>query len=245
MKAIIIDDERLAREELKSLLAAYSNEIKIIGEAKNGIEGIELIEKLSPDIVFLDIQMPEMDGFEMIKKLNIIPKVVFVSAYDEYALDAFKVNALDYLLKPVDPNQLKETLQKLKSDKIEDDFVSNVENERDNRKLTSQDRIFIKDGENCYFPYLQEVVYFESQGNYVKVYFGSNRPMILRSLSALEERISSDDFFRANRKYLINLSEIEEVENWFNGGLKVKLKNGKEIEISRRQTLRFKEIMSI
>lgn len=245
MKAIIIDDERLAREELKSLLAQYSDDINVVGEAKNGMEGIEAIKRLAPDIVFLDIQMPEMDGFEMIKKLDIIPKVVFVSAYDEYALDAFKVNALDYLLKPVDPEQLKDTLKKLKSDKIDDEFVSNVENERVGRKLTVKDRVFIKDGENCYFPYLHQIIYFESHGNYVKVYFNNEHPMILRSLNALEDRISSNDFFRANRKYLINLSEIDEVENWFNGGLKVKLKSGKEIEISRRQTLKFKEIMSI
>lgn len=244
MKAIIIDDERLARQELRHLLKQHSETIEIVEEASNGIEGIKAIKKHSPDIVFLDIQMPEMDGFEMLKQLEEIPKVIFISAYDDYAIDAFKVNALDYLLKPVDPAQLAATLEKIKKD-TDDEFFSPVSNTREERKLNNKDRVFIKDGEKCFFPYLEEIRYFESQGNYVRVFFKDERPMILRSLNALEERLSPEDFFRANRKYLINLHAIESIENWFNGGLKVKLTDKTEIEISRRQAIRFKDIMSI
>jgi two-component system LytT family response regulator len=244
MKAIIIDDERLARQELKHLLKKHSETINIVAEASNGIEGIKAIKKHSPDIVFLDIQMPEMDGFEMLKQLEEIPKVIFITAYDEYAIDAFKFNALDYLLKPVDPLRLADTLEKIKEEN-EDEFFSLISNSREERKLNHKDRVFIKDGEKCYFPYLEDIRYFESQGNYVRVFFKDNRPMILRSLNALEERLSPEDFFRANRKYLINLRSIENIENWFNGGLKVKLTDQTEIEISRRQAIRFKDIMSI
>src|SRR5690554_6646701 len=116
MKGIIIDDERLARQELRHLLKKHNEAITIVAEASNGIEGIKAIQEHSPDIVFLDIQMPEMDGFEMLKQLDEIPKVIFISAYDDYALDAFKVNALDYLLKPVDPARLADTLEKIKAE---------------------------------------------------------------------------------------------------------------------------------
>lgn len=244
MKVVLIDDERLAREELKHLLKEFKDQVTIVGEASNGIEGLEAIKKLSPDLVFLDIQMPEMDGFEMLKQLEEIPRVVFTSAYDEYALDAFKINALDYLLKPIDPERLKNMFEKIKNDS-DDEFFSLSTNPREERKLDRTDRVFIKDGEKCYFPLLEDIHYFESQGNYVRVYFENNRPMILRSLNSLEERLSPEDFFRANRKFLINIQSIKEIENWFNGGLRIKLKNNTEIEMSRRQAIRFKEIMSI
>src|SRR5690554_7120803 len=149
MKAVIIDDERLARQELKHLLCKHSDTINIVEEASNGIEGIKAIKKHAPDIVFLDIHMPEMDGFEMLKQLDEIPKVVFISAYDEYALEAFKVNALDYLLKPVDPVRLSETLEKIQKEN-EDEFFSSVKNTREERKLDIKDRIYIKDGEKSF-----------------------------------------------------------------------------------------------
>ena len=244
MKAIIIDDERLARIELQSLLNEYE-EIKVIAEAKNGKEGIALIEEHEPDVIFLDIQMPEMDGFEMLKKLEIIPKVIFVTAYDEYAIEAFKVNALDYLLKPIDPKELAKSIEKLNTLTKEDDFETNTPTERKNKTLSINDQVFIKDGEKCFFPKLSEVRFFESHGNYVKVFFGKNKPMILKSLNSLEERLNPNDFFRANRKYIINLKCITNIENWFNGGLQVTLNENEKITISRRQAIRFKDIMAL
>ena len=244
MKALIIDDERLAREELKHLLKEHKDKITIVGEASDGELGIQAIKEHQPDVVFLDIQMPEMDGLEMLKKLDEIPQVIFTSAYDEYALEAFKVDALDYLQKPIDPTLLKTAIDKVIEEK-ENEFSSSIITTRDNRKLTINDPIFIKDGEKCFFSYLKNVMYLESQGNYVRVYCKDQRTMILRSLNALENRLFSEDFFRANRKYIINIHHIENIENWFNGGLKVILSNDKEIEISRRQAIRFKEIMTL
>lgn len=244
-RTIIIDDERLAREELKSLLKDFI-EINIIDEAQNGDEGIEKIKRLKPDLIFLDVSMPGMSGFEVLKKLEEIPYVIFVTAYDEFALKAFEVNALDYLLKPVDIDRLAEAIEKLKQ-KEESDFESSHSTKtiRADRSLTIEDRVFIKDGEKCYFVKLAEVRMLESDGNYVKVYFGTNRPLILRSLNSFEERLDPASFFRANRKFMINLEWVEHIENWFNGGLKVELKGGEKIEISRRQAIRFKEMLSL
>lgn len=243
MRTIIIDDERLAREELKKMLKDY-HEIDIIGEAKNPEEAIEMIQSLKPDLIFLDVQMPGMTGFDMLKKLDDIPKVVFVTAYHEFALKAFDINALDYILKPVDPARLDETIRKLSNN--EEEFQSETPKiDRSTRALSITDRIFIKDGEKCFYIPLSNVRMFESDGNYVKVHFEGKRPLILRSLNSLEERLDPEFFFRANRKFIINLNFISMIENWFNGGLQVELLAGEKVEISRRQAIKFKEMMTI
>jgi len=240
IKAIIIDDERLARNELKKLLAEHS-EILIIDEANNVDEGIEKIELSSPELIFLDIQMPGKTGFDLLAELEKSPKVIFTTAYDEFALNAFEVNALDYLLKPIDPKRLADAIQKLQAE-IELERASLSGNQRG--PLSEADQVFVKDGEKCWFVKLQDIRLFESVGNYAKVYFSSNKPLILKSLNALEERLDDRVFFRANRKHIINLHWIEKIEPYFNGGLLVELKGGEKIEISRRQTVKFKEMMS-
>jgi two-component system, LytTR family, response regulator len=247
MKAIIVDDERLARAELKRLLQDFPS-IEIIDEAQNATEALQKIKELKPDVVFMDIQMPDTNGIEVMKQLkslNEIPKVVFVTAYDEHAIDAFRLNALDYLLKPVDPALLSETVNKLIQNEDEEDFSGMDEMSRAERRLTINDSIFIKDGEKCFFVKLADIRYFESMGNYVKVFFHKDKPMIIRSLNSLEERLSGDDFFRANRKFIINLQHVQSVENWFNGGLQLTLSQDEKIEVSRRQTIRFKDIFSL
>jgi two-component system LytT family response regulator len=244
MRVLIIDDERLARVELKSMLAEFHT-ITVIDEAKNPVEGIEKIKELKPDLIFLDIQMPGMNGFEMLQKLDEIPKVIFVTAYDEFALKAFEVNALDYILKPVDPDRLKDAIQKTQLPDEEFSSKLSVEPERNSTVLRSGDKIFIKDGEKCWFVDIAEIRMFESDGNYVKVYFDRFRPLILRSLNSLEDRLDPKTFFRANRKFIINMNWISGIENWFNGGLQVALKDGEKVEISRRQAIKFKELMSL
>ena len=238
MKTVIIDDERLARTELKSLLEPFNN-IEIIGEASNANEGIEMIESLQPDLIFLDIQMPERNGFEMLEELVRCPKVVFVTAYDEYAIKAFEVNAFDYLLKPVDPKRLEAVIDKLIK------FEQEEEIKIPTGRLNSDDKIFIKDGEKCWFVEMSKIRMFESDGNYVKVYFEKSRPLILRSLNSLEERLDPKTFFRANRKFIVNMNQISNIETWFNGGLQVELSDGEKVEISRRQAVKFKELMSL
>ncbi len=246
IKAIIIDDERLARNELKKLLLDFP-EIEVIAEAANATEGIEKIEGLNPDLVFLDIQMPGKTGFDMLAELEKSPDVIFTTAYDEYALKAFEVNALDYLLKPVEPKRLADAIQKLHGDEEKDSAVAvNEEGIPINRSLLHEnDQVFVKDGERCWFVKLSDIRLFESVGNYAKVYFGPNKPLILKSLNALEERLDEKVFFRANRKHIVNLRLIEKIEPYFNGGLLLELKGGEKIEVSRRQTVKFKEMMSL
>jgi len=237
MKVILVDDERLARKELAGLLASYP-ELEIVDECANVDEAHAAIKKHNPDLIFLDIQMPGKTGFDLFEELNELPEVIFVTAYDEYAIRAFEVNALDYLLKPVDPSRLDETIKKL----LHSDTQKVSER---NEKLTEDDQIFLKDGEKCWFVTLKDVRMFESEGNYVRVYFHEHKPLILKSLNNLEKRLDSRLFFRANRKFIINLRLIKRIENWFNGGLMAELQDGTKVEISRRQAARFKDLMAL
>lgn len=241
-KAIIIDDERLARNELKKLLGEYP-EIEVVDEAANVDEGIQKIELHNPDLIFLDIQMPGKTGFDLLRELNRTPEVIFTTAYDEYALRAFEVNALDYLLKPIEPKRLADAIHKLE----EEDAAEESETSTSVNKsiLSENDQVFVKDGERCWFVKLSEIRLFESVGNYAKVYFGPNKPLILKSLNALEERLDEKVFFRANRKHIVNLRMIEKVEPYFNGGLLLEIHGGDKIEVSRRQAVKFKEMMSL
>lgn len=241
--AIVIDDERLARNELKKMLGEYP-EIEVVGEAANADEGIRLIEELSPDLIFLDIQMPAKTGFDLLAELETVPEVIFTTAHDEFALKAFEVNALDYLLKPIDPKRLSDAVQKLNF--LEDREMGSAENKGEIRSfLSDNDQVFVKDGEKCWFVRLSEIRLFESVGNYARVFFGTNKPLILKSLNSLEERLDPKTFFRANRKHIVNLRMIEKVEPFFNGGLLLEIKGGEKIEVSRRQAVRFKEMMSL
>lgn len=243
MRAIIIDDERLARTELRKLLQDFP-EIEVVDEAANADEGVQKIEVHNPDLVFLDIQMPGKTGFEMLQDLEAAPAVVFTTAYDDYAIKAFEVNALDYLLKPVEPKRLADAVEKIR--KVHNGKSTPGGPGQNTAGLLSEhDQVFVKDGERCWFVRLSEVRLFESVGNYAKVFFGTNKPLILKSLNALEERLDPKVFFRANRKHIINLQMVEKVESYFNGGLLLELKGGEKIEVSRRQTVRFKEMMSL
>src|SRR5215468_3250745 len=245
IRAIIIDDERLARNELKKLLQDFP-EIEVVAEAANANEGIEKIDSLNPDLIFLDIQMPGKTGFDMLAELDKAPDVIFTTAYDDYALKAFEVNALDYLLKPVEPKRLADAIHKLHLEEGKDrEMVAEDEIPVNRSLLHEHDQVFVKDGERCWFVKLSDIRLFESVGNYAKVFFANNKPLILKSLNALEERLDEKTFFRANRKHIVNLRMIEKIEPYFNGGLLLELKGGEKIEVSRRQTVKFKEMMSL
>ncbi len=238
MRALIVDDERLARKELTKLLEEHPS-IEVVGEAMNADEAEQMINELNPDLLFLDIQMPGRTGFQLLESLDSAPLVVFTTAYDEFALKAFEVNALDYLLKPIHPERLSEAVQK-----INEKEKSRGGRSKD-KKLGLDDQVFVKDGDRCWFVSLTNIRLFESDGNYIKVYFDNNRPMIHKSLNALDEKLDERAFFRASRKHIVNLSWVEGIEPWFNGGLMVKLKGGDKVEVSRRQAAKFKDMMSL
>ena len=243
MKALIVDDERLARNELKRLLENFPK-IEVIGEASNADEALEMIENLKPDLLFLDIQMPGKNGFQLLEALEtVVPEVIFTTAYDEYALKAFEYNAIDYVLKPIDLPRLSEAVNRV----LEEGVRHSDQTEAVARQvLGEEDHVFVKDGEKCWFVKLGKVRLFESMGNYVRLHFDDQKPLVLKSLNSLEDRLDPHGFFRANRKHIINLHWIEKIEPWFSGGLLVTLKgSGEKIEISRRQAIRFKEMLSL
>jgi len=243
MKALLIDDERLARNELRRLLAAHGD-IKIVGEAVDVEDALQKTSSLHPDLLFLDVQMPGADGFSLLERLEPpLPAVIFTTAYDEFAVKAFEFNALDYLLKPVDPNRLVAALERLR----QRDPVSGSEAPGTiaTHRLSLEDKVFVREGDRCWFVAVKNIRLLESEGNYTRLYFDDQKPQLFRSLTAMEARLDSGHFFRANRKQVINLTWVEGIEPWFSGGLLVKLRGGLKIELSRRQAQDFRERMSL
>ncbi len=236
-KTIIIDDERLAREEVKRALSNYP-EFVVLGEAANVDEAIVLIEKERPDLIFLDIHMPEKSGFDLLEELAVVPEVVFTTAYDQYAVKAFEVNALDYLVKPLRDERFSKTIEKVKAELAKKEEIK-VD------VLPMHRKIFIKDGEKCHFIPLSEIHFIESLENYARLYFGDQKAMIKRSLNLLEEKLDSTVFFRINRSQIINTQYIKEIHPYFNNKLQIKLTTGETLEVSSRQSVKFKNWNSL
>jgi two-component system LytT family response regulator len=233
MKAIIVDDERLARLEMRRLLAAHPD-VQIVGEAADVASAKAMIEDLNPDLVFLDIQMPDGTGFDVLGQLVDAPDVIFTTAFDSYAMQAFEANALDYLLKPIEPNRLALALQKIKPPV-----------EAQERPVQRDSKIFIKDGERCWFVKLDAITLCESEGNYTRVYFDGNRPLLLRSLNQLEQRLDPSLFFRASRRHIVNLDHVAHVTPSSTGALTLQMNDGLLIEMSRRRAAEFKQLMHL
>lgn len=231
MKCLVVEDSRLARKELVKLLLEI-NTFKNIEEAANGEEAIDMLKSYKPDVIFLDIHLPGMTGFDFLESLNQIPKVIFTTAYDEYAIKSFDYNAVDYVLKPIKKERLIKAIDKL-------NLPKNYKEKQPKDSPTQQ--VFIKDGEKCWFVKITDIRIFESVGNYSKVYFNDKKPMIHRSLNFLEAKLDENIFFRINRGQIINLSFIEKLDTWFNGKLKITLKTGEVMEVSRRRSNMIKE----
>lgn len=238
IRTLIVDDERLAREGLKGLLKEFSD-IEIVGEAENADDAIRLVDELKPKLLFLDIQMPEKNGFDLLEELIDAPYVIFTTAYNDFAIKAFEVNALDYLLKPISEQRLGEAISKVRK------LIQETSESPERKGLTGEDQVFIRDGERCWFVRLNEVRLIESAGNYAKIHFDKYQPLIHRTLNSLDDRLSPQDFFRANRQQIINLNYIDKIEPFFNSGFLIYMKDGKKIEVSRRQAVKFKDKMSL
>jgi two-component system, LytTR family, response regulator len=237
LRALIIDDERLARNALRRLLNAHP-EIKVVGEAANCDDAVRAIQKNSPDLIFLDVEMPGCSGFELLEKLEDVPAVIFTTAYDEYAVRAFEVSAVDYLMKPITAERLAAALGRAQK------ALAAIPREPSNSRTASAlHQIFVRSGERCWILRLADISLMESEGSYTRLHFGGNAPLIHRSLTAVEQRLSPTMFFRANRSQIVNLRWIEGVENDFDGRFIVKLRNGKQIEISRRQSKSLRDLL--
>lgn len=238
MKALIIDDEPPARRELRQLLLAHP-EIEVVGEAGNAREAADLMEALSPGMLFLDIRMPGGTGFDLLESLMLPhPRVIFTTAYDQFALKAFELNALDYLLKPVEPARLAASLRRISGGAADRPTHAAV------RPSDEGDKVFVRQDDWCWFIPIKTIWLIESEGNYSRLHFGGEAAMINRSLNTLEQRLPGHQFFRANRAQLINMDFIEHVMPWFSGAIKVRLRGGAEVEFSRRSAQEFRDRMS-
>lgn len=234
MRVLLIDDERLARAELRRLLAGHPH-VDIVGEAANAADGVQQIAALKPDLVFLDVQMPGGSGFDMLAALDAAPQVIFTTAFDRYALQAFEVNALDYLQKPIQPARMAAALQRCAAQRFTNVLPAAT-------PAAMPQKLFIKDGERCWFVALDDIRLFESDGNYTRAYFDMHQPLMLRSLSQLEARLDPQRFFRASRRHIVNLGFVERVVPNDAGGLDLTLRDGMEIEVSRRRAAQFRSL---
>lgn len=226
IRTLIVDDERLARAELRRLLAAHP-EIEIVAEAASAAQAHELIGQHQPDLLLLDVQMPGGTGFDLLESLDRVPPTIFATAFDQYAVKAFEVSALDYLLKPIEPRRLAAALAKA--------GARPATHER-----AEGGRIFIKDGQRCWFVALEKIVLLESEGNYTRVFFDNEKPLMLRPLTQFEETLDAERFTRASRKHIVNLAHVARMESAESGGLTLTLSNGLQVPMSRRRAAEFK-----
>ncbi|WP_103070942.1 LytR/AlgR family response regulator transcription factor [Aquimarina sediminis] len=236
IEVIIIDDERSSRVELKRALKKYDDFI-LIDEAENADDAKELIETKTPDLIFLDIQMPEKSGFDLIESLNYVPTVIFTTAYNQYAVQAFEVNALDYLMKPIRDERFEKAIQKIRNEILQK--LSS------NKHKSNTQKVFIKDGEKRFFIQLNEIYLIKSLENYTRLFFQDKKALQRRSLRQWEKMLDKTTFFRINRNEIINLQYIHEINKTTEGRLEVKLKSGESLEISNRQSIKFKKLNGI
>lgn len=231
IKVLVIDDERLAREELKRHLQQHAD-FQLVGEAADADEAVQRINELQPDLLLLDIQMPGRSGFELLESLDTIPAVIFTTAFDAYAVKAFEINALDYLVKPIRDERFAMAVNRVK-----DAFAK--QQEQANRGA-GMHQIFVKEGDRYYMIQTDEISLIESAGNYAKIYFNQQKVLIKKSLNQLEQTLDAAVFFRISRQEIINTSFISQMKALPNGQLTVQLQNGKRLTVSNRQSARLK-----
>jgi two-component system, LytTR family, response regulator len=237
MNALIVDDERLARSEMRRLLAAHPD-VTVAGEAANADEAEVRLRAADVDVLFLDVQMPGGSGFDLLERLDTLPLVVFTTAYDEYAVRAFEVNALDYLLKPIRPERLAAVLEKARAQASSPPAPAA-------QKRTWSDRVFLRDGDRCWIVALADIELFEAEGNYTRAFFKAERPMVRTALQSLETRLDPALFFRASRRHLINLRHVEAIDDGVDDSYTVRMRSGRTVSISRRQSRRLRETLSL
>lgn len=241
IEAIIVEDSRLARLELKSQLENIDY-IECVGEAENIEQALEVYKAHQPDLVFLDIDLPDGNGFDFLTQLDQPPHVIFTTAFEEFALKAFDQDAIDYLLKPYTQKRLNQACEKFKI--IKENDKNKLQSTIDNSMvLTSQ--FFVKDGNNCWLIKLDQVERFEAMGNYTRVFFEDEKPMIYRTLAQIEPRLPKGHFFRISRQNIVQLSKIRNVAACSSGGLELTLSSGTKVEVSRRQSSLFKTLLAL
>ncbi len=233
IRALIVDDERMARQELRRLLRAHP-EVEVVGEAASASEADELVTRLQPDLVFLDIQMPGLSGIEFAADLEGRTRVIFCTAFDSFAIDAFALNALDYLVKPIAPERLARSLQRVEP--MHNDVVD---------VLPLDHGLLLKFGESARIVRLSEIDRFESVGNHAAVYTRHGKSYVLSSLTRIEQRLDPRHFFRANRGDILRVDAILSLDPGIGSAWVAVLTDGSEVEISRRQAQLLKDRMGL
>lgn len=231
MNIVLVDDSRLARRELRELLDNTGH--TLVGEAGDVQSAASLVNKRRPDLLLLDINLPDGTGFDLLELLDFTPQVIFTTAYEQHALHAFEVNALDYLLKPITPERLHQALERVDLGAAADTSIIRADRRAD-------EHLFIREGERCHFVKYREISLLEVDGNYVKLYFRNVRAMLPKSLNYVEARLDPAVFFRANRQQIINLECVMNIEPWIGDGLLIRMQDGTEVETSRRQARELK-----
>ena len=235
MRVLIVDDERLARDELRRLLRVHPD-VEIVGEAATADAAVARASASDVDLMLLDVEMPGGSGFDVLERLEQVPAVVFTTAYDEFAVRAFEVNALDYLMKPIHPDRLASAL-----DRVRPTLATRPVGAASQRL----ERVFVRDGERCWLIAVASIALFESDGNYTRVCFDGNRPLVRTPLQRLEARLDPAVFFRASRTHILNLRFVERIEPAVNDGLTVHLRTVGEVPVSRRQARRLRDAWGI
>jgi two-component system LytT family response regulator len=239
IRTLIVDDEPLARERLANLLAPIED-IEIVGQCRDGEEAVTAIHDSTPDLVFLDIQMPNMSGFDVIDAVGAeaMPLVIFVTAYDQHALRAFQVRALDYLLKPFDRDRFSEALQRARKQLERDEtgdigrrLLALVKDLRRDQPRT--DRLVVKSGGRLFFLRADEIDWVEAAGNYVRLHVGSASHLLRETMTSIESRLDPEKFFRIHRCRIVNMDRIQELQPWLNGEYAVILRTGERLTLSR------------
>jgi two-component system LytT family response regulator len=239
LKTLIVDDEPLARERLATLLQNEEG-LETLGECRDGLEAIAAIQQLQPDLVFLDVQMPGADGFQVIQAIGAekMPMVIFVTAYDQHALKAFEVRALDYLLKPFDRDRFREALGRARHHIEQQEtgdlgrrLLALVKDLRPSAPKT--DRLVVKSGGRLFFLRTDEIDWIEAAGNYARLHVGTDAHLIRETMQSLESRLDPERFFRIHRSRIVNMERIQELQPWFNGEYVVILRNGTRLTLSR------------
>ena len=233
MRALLADDERLARAALRRLLKEHSD-VAIVGEAANSNDVLSQLDRLHPDVLFLDVEMPGCSGLELLERLEEPPPVIFTTAYESYAVRAFDVSAIDYLVKPIVAERLASALNKIRA--LLDGKIAGAR---------FAQRVFLREGERCWIATVNKIRLLESEGNYTRVHFGENRAMISKSLSVLEARLDPGLFFRASRSHIVNLQQINSLQPQPDGGLLATLSDGTQISVSRRQSRKLRERLTL
>jgi two-component system LytT family response regulator len=267
MKAIVVEDSRLAREGLVRMLKDFP-QLTVVGQADHPSTAFTLVNEEHPDVIFLDIHMPGGTGFELLERLDYLPRIIFTTAYSDYAIRSFDFNTVDYLLKPISKERLSQAIHKLfnqtenmesaqsteatetteadgSSSSSSSSTPTSTENNANKAPLESNSKIFVKDGEKCFLIRLESIRYIESQKNYVQLFFEDKKAYVKKSLNSVEERLPRNMFFRASRQHIVNLQEIQSIEESMSDGYKIIMSDGKVLEISRRNAIELKDLLSL